>query len=125
MATIQNQQRNVFYSVTDKMFRFIHPLKQKNFENIYKYLPRSVEQLWVFGSAVTPNHRPDSDLDLLVVGDLTIEDKKRIIDAAGCEVDLFVTDKMFFDKKSKDFTHCYYNVAQNGILYFDREWLNE
>ena len=125
MVSLKTKERKVFYSVTNKMFRFIHPFKQKNFENIYKHLPRSVDQLWVFGSAVTPNHHPDSDLDLLVVGDLSLEDKKTIIDAAGCQVDLFVTDKIFFEKKSKDFTHCYYNVMQNGILYFDREWLNE
>ncbi|MDR3239791.1 MAG: nucleotidyltransferase domain-containing protein [Clostridiales bacterium] len=120
-----DDQRLVFHLVTDRMFRFIHPLKQKNFENVYQHLPRSVEQLWVFGSSVTPNNRPDSDLDLLAVGNLSIEDRKAIIDAAGCEVDLIVTDRAFFSQKSKEFAHCFYTVVRNGILYFDREWLYE
>ena len=119
-------ERQVFYSVTDRLFRFIHPLRQKNFENVFNNLPDTVGQLWVFGSAVTANCLPWSDLDICAVGgNITMDDRRRIIEAAGCETDLLVADNEVFTQKSAQFGHCYYNIVNTGILYYDKGWFDE
>ncbi|MBR2098918.1 MAG: type II toxin-antitoxin system RelB/DinJ family antitoxin, partial [Firmicutes bacterium] len=47
----------------------VHEYRRKDLQEILQMLPSSVDELWVFGSSVTPYCRPNSDLDILVVGD--------------------------------------------------------
>jgi predicted nucleotidyltransferase len=114
-----------FFPTTRKAYRFVHPLKQKSLESVFENLPDSVDELWVFGSAVTRSHYPWSDLDLFVIGDLTALDRKRVILSAGCPVDLLVDTKDNFNAHCDEFAHCYYRIKREGIKYFDRRWLDE
>ena len=44
----------------------VHEYRRKDLQEILQMLPSSVDELWVFGSSVTPYCRPNSDLDILV-----------------------------------------------------------
>lgn len=117
------KEAHIFNSVTSKPYQYIHPLKQRNVENIINSLPSSVEQLWVFGSAVTYNHYPWSDLDILVISKhMSDEDIKSIRRSAACSIDLIVKTKDEFNQYCNQFGHCFYDILREGIKYYDRSW---
>ena len=62
-----------FELTADPVFRKnidrVSKLKTDDLKAVLAVVPESVDELWVFGSAVTEHCRPDSDLDVCVIGD--------------------------------------------------------
>ena len=110
--------------VPEKKYQFIHPLKQRSFRNLMRNLPQSVEQLWVFGSAVTRNHYPWSDIDILCIGEISYAELAGMKNSLDCESDILIKTKDEFRKYQNVFGHCFYHVLRDGIKYYDRSWLN-
>lgn len=77
-----------FDTKLDHTEKTISPLRHDDLNFVLKNVSDSVEEIGVFGSAVTPYCRPDSDLDLCIVGHTTMEEESRMFKAAKCSVDI-------------------------------------
>ena len=108
-------------AVPRKNFDKISDLKKEDLQSVIDVLPESIEELWVFGSAVTPYCRPDSDLDICVVGDnISREDRKIIAHAPRRGMDLLDITSSEFEKESSDKNSVYYNVKNKGLLIYKK-----
>jgi predicted nucleotidyltransferase len=120
--------------VGDSFYRFVHPRRQMYLKSILESLPKSVDELWIFGSAVTPNHFSGSDLDIMLIGDDISDDDIMLIYSRISEVakidtwnkcpncDLLWKSRAEFDEWKGEWGHCFWNIAQYGVKYFDRRW---
>lgn len=96
--------------------------KQDDLQAILEILPASVDELWVFGSAVTPFCKPDSDLDVCIVSDnITKDERRTILHAPRRAMDLLVISKDGFNLESKDRNSVYYQIRNNGVLVYRKE----
>ena len=84
-------------------------------------VPDSVDELWVFGSAVTPYCRPDSDLDVCIVGDnITKEDRRTLVHAPRRGMDLLDITNADFNKLRKEEGSVFYEVYHKGVLIYKK-----
>lgn len=93
---------------------------------ILSVVPDSVEELWVFGSTVTEHCRPQSDLDICVVGNTTIEEEAGLYKAAKCAVDIITETPEGFKNQQKMPGSVYKEVVEKGLLVYRKgekiEW---
>ncbi|MDR1061016.1 MAG: nucleotidyltransferase domain-containing protein [Clostridiales bacterium] len=103
---------------------------------LFENLGPSIDQVWVFGSAVTPDHYSWSDLDMLLLGDISDEDLLRIYGgfSEARKLDTWNTNKNVdivcdtlsnFERDKDEFGHVLWYVNRYGVLYYDRRWDNE
>lgn len=85
---------------------------------ILSVVPDSVEELWVFGSTVTGHCRPQSDLDICVVGNTTIEEESKLYKAAKCAVDIITETPEGFKQQQKIPGSVYREVVEKGKLVY-------
>ena len=89
-------------------------------------ISESVEEIWVFGSTVTPYCRPDSDLDLCIIGHTTIEEESKMFKAAKCSVDIITETPEGFAMQSAIPGSIYKEVKDKGIIVYrkgeDIQW---
>ncbi|MDR3120210.1 MAG: nucleotidyltransferase domain-containing protein [Clostridiales bacterium] len=122
--------------VGDPLFRWVHPRRQLYVKALFENRPKNTEQLWVFGSAVTPNHTTDSDLDALILGDISISELTDLRDVlyetskadtwnVNKSVDMLSDTVANFDRWRAQFGHCYWYVWKYGIQYYDMRWLDD
>lgn len=103
-------------------FEKVNQLKQEDLKRILDVLPESVDELWVFGSALTPYCKPESDIDVCVVGDnITNEDRKMLMHAPVSAMDLIDVSREGFNNERKVAGSIYNEVQENGLLIYDRE----
>lgn len=99
----------------------ISDYKKEDLKSVLDVIPDSVDELWVFGSAVTPYCRPDSDLDVCIIGDsITKEDRKLLIHAPRHAMDLLDVTHEIFAKESKEPGNVFYEVANKGVLVYKK-----
>jgi hypothetical protein len=121
--------------VGEPAFRFVHPRRQVYVKALIDNLPRSVDELWVYGSAVTPDHYSMSDLDVLILGDGISRDERAALDQVMCrtaldldtwnerrDVNILYDTKSGFDSRCDEHGHLYYAVKHDGLKYYDRRW---
>jgi hypothetical protein len=109
---------------TSNIYSKIHPLKQKTLLHLLKMMPTSVDSVFVFGSAVTFSCWNESDLDLLVIGDLIESQQCGIYnllhkypeDKGSVDV-LFDTWEGYYDNAYK-INHVYHDIATKGVLVY-------
>lgn len=97
----------------------VSELKRADLDKVISSLPDSVDELWVFGSAVTSYCKPESDLDVCVVGDsISREDRRSIAHAPRNAMDLLVVTHEEFERESRDINSVYHAVASDGLLVY-------
>lgn len=102
-------------------FSKVSKIKQDDLQKVLNVIPESVDELWVFGSAVTPYCKPESDLDICIVGDkISKEDRKVLAHAPRRGMDLIDVSHADFDKQSKDKNNLFYNVKNRGMLIYKK-----
>jgi len=94
---------------------------------VLKHVTNSIEEIWVFGSTVTPYCRPQSDLDLCIIGHTTTEEESRIYKSTQCSVDIITATPKEFEKQCLIPGSVYKEVKDNGILIYKKgkkiEWM--
>ena len=99
----------------------VHEYRRKDLQEILQMLPSSVDELWVFGSSVTPYCRPDSDLDILVVGDsITHDELSAIYKTPHCAVDLLDATHENFSNWQHQPGSIYNEIASKGLLIYKK-----
>lgn len=103
----------------DKNYERVSDLKQDDLKKVLDAMPESVDELWVFGSAVTCYCRPDSDLDVCAVGDnITREDRRKMIHAPRRALDLLTISHEDFERESRDHNSVFHAVKNDGLLIY-------
>lgn len=106
--------------VSKNNFEKVSSFKQEDLQKILDVLPDSVEELWVFGSAVTPYCRPDSDLDICVIGDISKEDRRTISHAPRRGIDLLDISKKDFEEEKEVRGSIFFEVYTKGLLIYTK-----
>ena len=95
--------------------------KQDDLKAVLDVIPESVDELWVFGSSVTPYCRPDSDLDVCIVGDnITKADRKALIHAPRHGMDLLDITNTDFIKERNEAGSVFNEVFNKGVLVYKK-----
>ena len=102
-------------------FDKVNSIKRDELQKVLDVLPDSVDELWVFGSAVTPYCRPDSDIDVCIVGDnITKADRKVIFAAPRYGMDLIDVTHEQFQAERDDLGSIFYQVYTKGLLIYKK-----
>lgn len=104
----------------------VSPYRINDLKAVLKKVPDSVEEVWVFGSSVTEYCKPESDLDICIIGHTTMAEETKMYKAAKCAVDIITETPEGF-KKSKEIPGSVYKeVADKGLLVYKKgkniEW---
>ena len=95
--------------------------KRDDLDKVLGVLPESVDELWVFGSSVTEFCRPDSDLDVCIVGDnISKEDRRTLAHAPRYGMDLLDISHDDFERESKEKGSVYNEIKSKGLLIYKR-----
>lgn len=98
----------------------ISPYRVEDLKKILAKITDSIEELWVFGSTVTADCRPQSDLDICIVGHTTIEEESAIYKAADCAVDIITETPEGFIEAQKVPGSVYKDVVEKGLLVYKK-----
>ena len=102
-------------------FEKVSPIKQDELAKVLSILPESVDELWVFGSAVTPYCRPDSDIDVCIVGNnITKEDRRLIAHAPRYGMDLIDVSIEQFESEKMESGSIFHEVFNKGLLIYKK-----
>ena len=100
-------------------FEKINPLKQDELRKVLDVIPDSVDELWVFGSAATPYCRPDSDIDVCIVGDsISRDDRKLLAHAPRYGMDLIDVTHERFEAEKHEPGSIFNEVYSKGLLIY-------
>ena len=95
--------------------------KRGDLDKVLGVLPESVDELWVFGSSVTEFCRPDSNLDVCIVGDnISKEDRRTLAHAPRYGMDLLDINHDDFERESKEKGSVYNEIKSKGLLIYKR-----
>ena len=112
------------YKIEQPWVRYINPRKQKLVYEMLKDVPSWIEYVIIFGSAVTPNCREDSDLDICVIGDKKEENNIKLWTCLdGVEKDIiYRTSVQDFKEslKTQPFG-VVYEIKKSGVIVYERE----
>lgn len=102
-------------------FDKISEYKKDDLSKVLEALPDSVDELWVFGSATTEFCRPDSDLDVCIVGNnISKEDRKVISHAPRRGMDLIDVDTETFEREKSENNTIYKEIFDKGLLIYKK-----
>ena len=102
-------------------FERVSEYKREDLEKVLGAVPESVDELWVFGSAVTPYCRPDSDLDVCIVGDnISKEDRRRLAHAPRYGMDLIDINHESFNRESRENGSVFNEIKTKGLLIYKK-----
>jgi len=97
-------------------FEKVSEYKREDLQKVLDVIPESVDELWVFGSAVTKFCRPDSDLDVCVIGDnISKEDRKIMAHAPRYGMDLINVSHEEFARESGEKGSIYNEIKTKGL----------
>ena len=106
-------------AVPNNDFERINAIKQGEVLNVLNALPDTVDELWVFGSAVTPYCRPDSDIDVCVIGDnISKEDRRQMAHAPRYGMDLIDVSHKQFESEKNEKGSVSNEVYNKGLLIY-------
>ena len=112
---------NLKPSIAKNNFDKISEFKKQNVQNILDMIPDSVDELWIFGSAVTAYCKPTSDLDVCVIGDnISHEDLKRIFAAPKCAIDLLNATHEEFNSFRQEPGNIFAEVYNKGLMIYKK-----
>ena len=91
-------------------YEYIHPYKQKDVKTVEKEIKDDVEAIIVFGSSIKDTCRPNSDIDMCIIGNI-----KNINISKNIEVDILSYPSVSILKE----------VAQNPWYSIEKEIWNK
>lgn len=101
-------------------------LAKKIVNKIVRKIP--VQKVFLFGSRATKKHKPDSDVDLLLIYDgplskreIDIQVRDLFLDNYDFGLDLFVLSSKEFESQKRVFSTLGQVVSEEGIICYDRE----
>jgi len=135
----ENQTNKVYVfsvdpDIGEPALRYVHPRRQIYLQALLLNIPDEVDELWVYGSAVTPNHYPWSDFDVLVlgdrIGDYQLAELRESAHEASrrdtwneCkDVSIISMSRGEFLAGCEERGSFAWNVWHNGIKYYDKAW---
>lgn len=98
----------------------IHPYRLDDVKAVISKATDSIDEIWVFGSSVTEFCRPDSDLDICIVGHTSMEEESAIYKSANCAVDIITETPEGFDKAKKINGSVYKEAFEKGIMVYKK-----
>ena len=102
-------------------FERVSEYKRNDLEKVLAVIPDSVDELWVFGSSVTPYCRPDSDLDVCIVGDnISKDDRRKVAHAPRYGMDLLDISHEAFEKESQERGSVFNEIKTKGLLIYKK-----
>jgi len=102
-------------------FERVSEYKCEDLQKVLDVIPDSIDELWVFGSAVTKFCRPDSDLDVCVIGDnISKEDRKILAHAPRYGMDLINATHEEFLRESKEKGSIFNEIYTKGLLIYKK-----
>ena len=109
-----------------KSSKKISPYKIDDLKAILSKVTDSVEEIWVFGSSVTEHCRPQSDLDICIVGNTSITEETAIYKSTKGAVDIITETPEGFAQAINTPGSVYKEVFEKGILVYKKgeniEW---
>ena len=100
-------------------FDRVSEFKRDDLQKVLDVVPDSVDELWVFGSAITKYCRPESDLDVCVVGNsISKADRKIMAHAPRRGMDLIDVTHAEFEEQSLDKNSIFNSVKEKGLLIY-------
>jgi len=98
----------------------VSPFRTEDLKAVLSHVPESAEEIWVFGSTVTEYCRPQSDLDLCIIGFTSMEEESKMYHAAKCSVDIITETPEGFDAARKIKGGVYNEVYEKGLLVYKK-----
>lgn len=127
LSEIFIRNKPVEISMTRTSNKKVSPYRVEDLKAVLSNVPDSVEEIWVFGSTLTPNCRPQSDLDLCIIGNTTIEEESKMYKAAKCAVDIITDTPEEFAEHQKIAGSIYKDVVDKGLMVYkkgtDIKWM--
>jgi len=103
-------------------FDRVNDIKKEDVKAVLSVIPDSVDELWIFGSAITEFCREDSDIDICVIGDnITREDRRVLAHAPRRGMDLLNVTHEEFERERGDKNSIYHAVFNKGLLLYKKE----
>lgn len=98
----------------------IHPLRADDVKAVLAKVTENVEEIWVFGSSVTEYCRPQSDLDICIIGHTSMKEEAAIYSSAKCAVDIITETPEGFEKEKCKKGSVYKEVFEKGVLVYKK-----
>ena len=98
----------------------IHPYRINDVKAVLSKVTDSIDEIWVFGSSVTDFCRPDSDLDVCIIGHTSIKEESEIYKSAQCAVDIITETPEGFETARQINGSVYKEVFDKGILVYKK-----
>jgi predicted nucleotidyltransferase len=120
----------MYYKYIDKYgygspFFYIHPLKQKAVRRLVDNLPTGTEYALVFGSALLPACREESDIDIALIGNIDgkINFRDLISDKTernGCEYDIVTFPSIGYlrEKAARSIQNGERSILEKGLVVY-------
>ena len=96
----------------------ISPYRIDDVKAVLSKVTENIEEIWIFGSTVTEHCRPQSDLDICIVGNTSLKEESEIYKAAKCAVDIITETPEGFEKAKQIQGSIYKEVFEKGILVY-------
>lgn len=100
--------------------KVVSAFRTDDLKAVLAHVPNSVEEIWVFGSTLTPYCRPESDLDLCIVGHTSMQEEAAMYNAAKCAVDIITETPEGFARRSEQPGSIYKEVKEKGLLVYKK-----
>ncbi|MDR1664284.1 MAG: nucleotidyltransferase domain-containing protein [Clostridiales bacterium] len=104
-------------------FVHVHPLRQKHVKHLTEHLPEGTRYAFLFGSALFPSCRSDSDIDVALIGEINKSDSFMPMKLPDCEYDIFIFSSMDELRKgaSRSIQNAERSILDEGLLIYGGE----
>jgi predicted nucleotidyltransferase len=105
----------------------IHPLLQKQVKHLVDNIPEGTQYVYVFGSALLPSCRQESDLDVALVGEISLSDSFAPMRLPDCEYDILTFPSMESLKEAAEesIQNVARSILEEGLLVYGGEYGKE
>ncbi len=104
-------------------YRPVFPPRHKTMKAVLDNIPETIEAVYVFGSSIRFDTGIDSDLDVLLIGELPNDDYNKICRAVpkGEKLDLLVeTKERFLSQLDDEWSSLYRKIYLRGYKIYER-----
>jgi predicted nucleotidyltransferase len=104
-------------------YRPVFPRRHTTLKAIMDNLPSAIDQVWVFGSSIRWDTGPDSDLDLLLVGEANKDEWRQMISAIpfGRYADILIETRDSLQQEiDRGVNTIYKKILKKGYLFYER-----
>lgn len=103
-----------------ELYKSIHPKKQEVVYQLLQDVPPNIEAIGVFGSALTPHCKDDSDIDIIIIASTYNHEFK----TKGLGVDVLdyrSLDSLVESAEVGGFNSIAYNIINEGVFIYEKK----